>query len=115
MIRQNSTDEKPANERLADENHPRSDAELRATLPIQVKEQPDPFLQMSTGGRMGVGGITLFTLAVVVILSVVLYGLNDRSGAAPPNAAAPPHAAAAGGTSPAPKPTASQTTNNAKG
>ncbi len=64
---------------------------------------------------MGVAGITLFALAAVVILSVVLYGLNDRSGAAPPNAAAPSHAPAAGGTSPAPKPTAPQTTNNAKG
>jgi hypothetical protein len=55
-----------------------SDAALRAKLPMQEKKQPDPFLQMSTG-RLGIGGVTLFALAAVVILGVVLYGLNGNN------------------------------------
>ncbi len=58
------------------------DAKLRASMPTQEKEQPDPFLQMTTG-RMGVGGITLFALIAVAILSVVLYGLNGHGGTSP--------------------------------
>jgi hypothetical protein len=78
------------------------DAALRATLPTPVKEQPDPLLQMSTG-KTSVGGMTLFALAAVVILAVVLYGLNA------------PSAPAAGGHGGPAAPTAPQTTNNAKG
>jgi hypothetical protein len=73
-----------------------------------------------TTGKTSVGGIALFALAAVVILSVVLYGLNSpRDIATPP---APPTAtaqssspAAGGGQSGAPTRTAPQTTNNAKG
>lgn len=94
------------------------DAKLRASLPTQVKEQPDPFLQMTTG-RMGVGGITIFAIVAVVILSVVFYGLNGHGGGASPPAAAPSPTAssspAAGGQGGAATPTAPQTTNNAKG
>lgn len=77
-----------------------SEARLAASLPPTVKEQPDPMLQMSTG-RMGAGGITLFAVAAVVILGVVLYGLNGKNpeGAAPPPAAA---SAPAGTGKPAP-------------
>lgn len=94
------------------------DAALRATLPTPVKEQPDPFLQMSTG-KSGVGGIVLFAIAAVIILCVVLYGLNAPVDVAatspPPNAAAQSSAPAAGGHGGPAAPTAPQTTNNAKG
>jgi hypothetical protein len=109
---------------MAEENsHPIDhDAALRATLPTPVKEQPDPFLQMSTG-KTSVGGITLFALATVVILSVVLYGLNapsdTASTSAPPSSvaqsSAQSSAPAAGGHGGPAAPTAPQTTNNAKG
>lgn len=52
------------------------DDELRPDLPPTIKEQPDPFLQMSSE-RMGAGGITLITLAAAIILGVVLFGLNS--------------------------------------
>ena len=87
-------------------------------MPIPVKEQPDPFLQMSTG-KSGIGGIVLFAVAAVVILCVVLYGLNApvdvAATAPPPNATAQPSAPAAGGHGGPAAPTAPQTTNNAKG
>ncbi len=87
-----------------------NDAALRAELPTQVKEQPDPFLQMSTGGRMGASGLTLFSIAVVVILGVVFYGLNGPDRA---NEAAPPSSPVATGNSGGPAPAAPQTTNKA--
>ena len=94
------------------------DAKLRASLPIQEKEQPDPMLQMTTG-RMGAGGITVFAIVAVAILTIVLYGLNGHGGGASPPAAPPSATAsgspAAGGQSGAPTPTAPQTTNNSKG
>lgn len=94
------------------------DATLRASMPTQEKEQPDPFLQMTTG-RMGVGGITLFALIAVAILSVVLYGLNGHgtrtSPPAPSASATVSGAPAAGGRAGPATPTAPQTTNNAKG
>ncbi|MFZ3225024.1 MAG: hypothetical protein WBF64_02355 [Xanthobacteraceae bacterium] len=105
---------------MAEENiHPIDhDAALRATLPTPVKEQPDPFLQMSTG-KTSVGGITLFALAAVVILAVVLYGLNAPSDiastSAPTSSVAQSGAPAAGGHGSPAAPTAPQTTNNAKG
>jgi hypothetical protein len=77
-----------------------SDAALRAKLPTQVKEQPDPFLQMSTG-RVGAGGITLAACIVVLVLGVVLYGLNGR-GTEQSAGTAPASAPAAAGTSGAP-------------
>lgn len=94
------------------------DTKLRATLPTPVKEQPDPFLQMTTG-RVGAGGITVFAIIAVAILTIVLYGLNGHGGGAAPSGA-PPAATASGapvpgGQSSAPTPTAPQTTNNAKG
>lgn len=94
------------------------EAKLRASLPTQEKEQPDPFLQMSTG-RMGAGGITLFALIAVAILTVVLYGLNGHGGGVsppvPPAASTAAGSPVAGGHGAAPTPTAPQTTNNAKG
>ena len=95
------------------------DAALRATLPTPVKEQPDPFLQMSTG-KASVGGITLFALAAVVILAVVLYGLNAprdvfASTSVPRSPVTQSSAPAAGGHGRPAAPTAPQTTNNAKG
>jgi hypothetical protein len=94
------------------------DAKLRASMPTQEKEQPDPFLQMTTG-RMGVGGITLFAIIAVAILCVVLYGLNGHRGGVsspvPPASSAASGAPAAGGQGGAATPTAPQTTNNAKG
>lgn len=105
MVHQN-----PADETLDKENRPQSDAELRAKLPPQVKEQPDPFLQMSTGGRMGAAGVALFALAAVVVLSVVLYGLNGRNSGPEATAPAASNAAAAPatGSAAAPTPTAQQ-------
>ncbi len=105
---------------MAEENsHPIDhDAALRATLPTPVKEQPDPFLQMSTG-KTSVGGMTLFALAAVVILAVVLYGLNaprdTASTSAPRSPVTQSSAPAAGGHGGPAAPTAPQTTNNAKG
>ena len=96
------------------------DAKLRANLPLPVKEQPDPFLQMTTG-HMGVGGVTVFAIIAVAILTIVLYGLNSHQGggsATAPTASASstaPGAPAAGGKGGAATPTAPQTTNNAKG
>ncbi|HEX3936033.1 MAG TPA: hypothetical protein VHX43_00890 [Xanthobacteraceae bacterium] len=91
------------------------DAKLRASLPTQVKEQPDPFLQMTTG-HMGIGGVTVFAVVAVAILTVVLYGLNVHGSARPPSPAAAASAApAAGGHTGTATPAAPQTTNNAKG
>ena len=94
------------------------DAELRAKLPTQVKEQPDPFLQMTTG-KTSVGGAVLFALIAVAILSVVLYGLNSpRDLATPPapsSSTAQSNSPAAGGQFGAPARTSPQTANNAKG
>lgn len=103
---------------MTDQDH--RDAKLRANLPLPVKEQPDPFLQMTTG-RVGAGGITLFILIAVAILTVVLYGLNGHAGGGStpaPTASASstaPGTPAAGGKGGAAVPTAPQTTNNAKG
>jgi hypothetical protein len=94
------------------------DAALRATLPTPVKEQPDPFLQMSTG-KASMIGITLFGLAAVVVLAVVLYGLNSPGGASSPpvtpSAPTAPSSPAAGGYGGPAAPSAPQTTNNGKG
>ncbi len=92
------------------------DAALRATLPTPVKEQPDPFLQMSTG-KTGIGGITLFALGALVVLAVVLYGLNAprEVASAPPSSVAQSSSSAGGGHGATPAPTAPQTTNGAKG
>lgn len=98
--------------------HDDRDAKLRTGVPTQEKEQPDPFLQMSTG-RVGAGGITLFALIAVGILTVVLWGLNGHgagvSPPVPPAASTAASSPAAGGHGGAPTPTAPQTTNNAKG
>jgi len=89
------------------------DAKLRAGVPTQEKEQPDPFLQMTTG-HMGVGGVTLFAVLAVAILTVVLYGLNEHavqpSPPAATAAASSPPAAAGSAAKPAP-----QAARNAKG
>lgn len=99
-------------------DHSDRDAKLRASLPTQEKQQPDPFLQMTTG-RMGIGGITVFAIVAVAILTIVLYGLNGHSGGVSPPTSPPSATAsgspAAGGHGGAATPTAPQTTNNAKG
>ncbi len=81
-------------------------------LPIPVKEQPDPLLQMSTG-RVGVGGLALFAVVVVLILGVVLYGLNGNFAATPAPSAQ--SSAAAAGNSAAPAPAPPKNTNTGKG
>lgn len=83
---------------------------LRDALPTQVKEQPDPFLQMSTAEQVGASGLTVFAIAIVVILGVVFYGLNgpDRG-----DETAPPSSPVAAGNSGAPAPAAPQATNKA--
>lgn len=92
---------------MTDSSHRARDDELRATLPVQEKEQPDPFLQMTTGA-MGIGKVTIFVVAMVIILSVVLYGLNGRNAATvpPPNAGAVAHSAVPPPAAPAAKPNA---------
>ncbi len=105
---------------MTEQNSPpnRSRRRTAPTLPTPVKEQPDPFLQMSTG-KTSIGGLTLFALAAVVILTVVLYGLNapsdTASTSAPPSSVAQSGAPVAGGHGGPAAPTAPQTTNNAKG
>lgn len=80
---------------------------LAAKLPPQVKQQPDPMLQMSVG-RSGKGGIALVVVAAAVILGFVLYGLNSPgtseqkatdSGTSAPSAGTAPGTPAAGGNS----------------
>ena len=44
----------------------------------EVREQPDPALQITTG-RLGVVGWAIFFVIVIVVLSAVLYGLNGPS------------------------------------
>ena len=83
---------------------------LAARLPPQVKEQPDPMLQLSVG-RVGAGSLTLVGIVAAVILAVVLYGLNSPA----PNTAAPsspPSAPAAGGKAGPAAPTGQQTGNS---
>ena len=102
---------------MADENIAARDAELQSKLAIQEKDQPDPFLQLSTG-RMSGGGLALAVVAVVAILGVVLYGLNGHKfdGVATP-AATSQAAVAAGKAGPPPTTpqTAPQTANGIKG
>jgi hypothetical protein len=43
------------------------------------RRQPDPMLDMSSGRRMGGGGMSLVAVAIVVILALVFFGLNGRS------------------------------------
>ncbi len=78
-------------------SQPRSAEEtLAAKLPPQVKEQPDPMLQLSVG-RMGGGAIALAALAIAVVVAVVFYGLNSpapsqqtaQAPTSPPAAGAP--------------------------
>jgi hypothetical protein len=85
-------------------------AALRAQVPTQEKEQPDPFLQMSTEQRIGAGGLTLFGIAVVAILSIVFYGLNGSNRANETASASPP---AATGSPGGPAPAAPQPTDKA--
>jgi hypothetical protein len=87
------------------------DAALRTRLPIPVKKQPDPLLQLSTG-RVGMGGIALFAVAIAVILGVVLYGLNG-SNSGPGTQPAAPNAAVAGNSA-APAAAAPGQSNNPK-
>jgi hypothetical protein len=67
-------------------------SELPSKMPLPVKEQSDPLLQTSTG-RMGAGGLSLILLAVVIIMSLVFYGLNgpnSGSSSAPASATSAP-------------------------
>ena len=91
------------------------EAKPHASLPTQEKYQPDPLLQMTTG-HMGVGGVTLFAVIAVAILTVVLYGLNEHAvmPSPPATTAAASKMPAAGGHGGAVK-TAPQTANKAKG
>jgi hypothetical protein len=79
---------------------------LATSLPSYETEQPDP-AQVSAG-RMGVGSITLASIAAAVILGVVLYGLNSTppSPRAAPPAQAASSAPAAGGAAAHPAPPA---------
>jgi hypothetical protein len=83
------------------------DAALRAKLPLPVKEQPDPFLQMTTG-RMGAGGIAVVAFIIVAIVTVVFYGLNRPSSTIHAAASAPVSSPAAGGKVGATAPTSAQ-------
>jgi len=85
---------------------------LAASLPPQVKEQPDPMLQMSVG-RIGARAVTLVAVIAAVILAVVFYGLNspppaNKNAGTPVSAATSP----AGGNQGAPATPAPQ--GNAK-
>jgi hypothetical protein len=48
----------------------------RTDLRIDETAQPDLMLQMSTGGKIGVGGLILAAFVVLIVVGVVLYGLN---------------------------------------
>jgi hypothetical protein len=84
------------------------DDKLSQELPIPVKEQPDPMLQMSTG-RMGAGALTLVAIVAVFILAVVFYGLNSGTGGSGTTSPVSSSAPAAGGRSGAPTPGAQHT------
>ena len=83
---------------------------LAAKLPPQVKEQPDPMLQLSVG-RVGAGSLTLAAVVAAFILGVVLYGLNSPA----PDAGAPATAPAAGGKAGPAAPGGQQTGNAGHG
>jgi hypothetical protein len=57
----------------------------RDHMPAQEKEQPDPMLQITTHRGGGVGA-ALLTVAAILVLWVVLYGLNEpgATSTAPP-------------------------------
>jgi hypothetical protein len=75
-------------------------------LPTQEREQPDPFLQMTTRS-VGISGMALVAAAIVVILAIVFYGLNgSESGNAPTSPVA--HNPAAAGNSGSASPEAPQ-------
>jgi len=93
-----------------------ADTRLRAELPVQESEQPDPALQMSTG-RVGAAGWAIFAVIAIFILTVVLYGLNGPSETQAPKAGTAgggTPSASAPSTSSGPTPTAPQNGPGAK-
>lgn len=70
--------------------------------PMRIeRNQPDPMPQMSTD-TVGATGIALLAFALIVILSVVFYGLNGGTAGGPVSSTAS-NAPAAGANSGAPK------------
>jgi hypothetical protein len=105
---------------MADENTRPSPDDVRerrieANLPAEERRQPDPALQLTTGG-LGVFGWSIFVVAAIIILTAVLWGLNgpsETSSQARSQASAASNAAAPN-TSPGPTPAAPQNGPGAK-
>jgi len=68
----------PSSHQTATQPEPQSiihKGELAAGLPPEEREQPDPALQLSAG-RVGPVSITLWALAIAVIIGVAWYGFT---------------------------------------
>jgi hypothetical protein len=108
---------------MAEQSAAQRDTAPQVNPPIEETDradtaQPDPLPQTATS-HIGPGGLTLLGVVIILILSVVLYGLNGPSPgnstltSAAPNA--PPPAAPTGGKSAAPTPNAPQSGSHSPG
>lgn len=94
---------------------PGSDERLRSASQFDSELQPDPEL---AEGRAGGGRIALFAIAIVAILGVVFYGLNNGSMTSPEGqssaqtSTAPPAGQTTGSATTAPRPAAPPAANN---
>jgi hypothetical protein len=94
---------------------PGSDERLRSASQFDSELQPDPEL---AEGRAGGGRIALFAIAIVAILGVVFYGLNNGSMTSPEGQSsaqtttAPPAGQTTGSATTAPRPAAPPAANN---
>lgn len=94
---------------------PGSDERLRSASQFDGDLQPDPEL---AEGRAGGGRIALFAIAIVAILGVVFYGLNNASMTSPEGQSsaqtttAPPAGQTTGSATTAPRPAAPPAADN---
>lgn len=94
---------------------PGSDERLRGVSQFDSDLQPDPEL---AEGRASGGRIALFAIAIVAILGVVFYGLNNASMTSPEGQSsaqtttAPPAGQTTGSATTAPRPASPPAANN---
>jgi predicted lipid-binding transport protein (Tim44 family) len=94
---------------------PGSDERLRGAAQFDSDLQPDPEL---AEGRASGGRIALFAIAIIAILGVVFYGLNNASMTSPEGqssaqtTSSPPAGQTTGSATTAPRPAAPPAANN---